>query len=152
MSVFVRSVTCRLDHVLSLREELFMAASIRVLNSCMIHWLHPTLIRAWIIACSCRHLFELRIWHRCIFVCISDIALLFVCSSVSLPFALKIWHRNVRVLSLTAGACLLSGVGLPRDEVEALAHFARAAELNYAPAQYQIGMRTACGVIGGGGW
>jgi hypothetical protein len=41
-----------------------------------------------------------------------------------------------------AGACLLSGVGLPRDEVEALAHFARAAELNYAPAQYQIGMRA----------
>ncbi len=45
-------------------------------------------------------------------------------------------------VALGAGACLLAGAGVPMDEVEALAHFARAAELSYAPAQYQIGMRT----------
>jgi hypothetical protein len=125
----------------------------------MIHWSHPTLIRAWIIACSCRHLFQLRIWHQSIFVCMSDIAFLFVCSSVSLPFLSHNLASNISFRLLSSGACLLSGVGLPRDEVEALAHFARAAELNYAPAQYQIGICTrlrrwglGAGVIGGRGW
>ena len=53
----------------------------------------------------------------------------------------------------STGACLLVGAGVPMDEVEALAHFARAAELSYAPAKYQIGMHMcarACVWVGVG--
>ena len=39
-----------------------------------------------------------------------------------------------------AGNCYLNGIGVPKDEVEALAYFVRGSELNYAPSQYQIGM------------
>ena len=33
----------------------------------------------------------------------------------------------------------MNGVGVARDEVEALAYYVRGAELNYAPAQHHIG-------------
>jgi TPR repeat protein len=39
-----------------------------------------------------------------------------------------------------SGNCYLNGIGVAKDEVEALAYFVRGSELNYAPSQYQIGI------------